>query len=122
MAKYDLSMIKDNNNYKEQCEHAEESLNRKYYSESILTMSIALEELTEELIKNAKNIPDMKLTQAIRIGILKENRIINYNTHQDLRKANILRNSIVHGERERNYSNTSFGFFCIILSIQVLSA
>lgn len=107
MAKYDISMIKDNNQYKEQCEHAEESLSRKWYSESILTMSIALEELTEELIKNAKNIPDMKLTQAIKIGILKDNGITNYNTFQNLRNANILRNSLVHGEKPRNYSNTS---------------
>ena len=107
MAKYDLSMIKDNNQYKEQCEHAEESLNRKWYSESILTMSIALEELTEELIdKYAKNIPDINLTQSIRIGILKDNGIINYNTRQDLRNANILRNSLVHGQKLRNHSNT----------------
>ena len=115
MAKYELSMIKDNNPYKEQCEHVEESLNRKCYSESILTMAIALEELTEELIKYVNYIPKAEVsieypylkTQYERIVTLKDNGIINYNIFKDLREANILRNSIVHGERERNYSNTS---------------
>ena len=115
MAKYELSMIKDNNPYKEQCEHVEESLNRKCYSESILTMAITLEELTEELIKYVKYIPKAEVsieypylkTQYERIVTLKDNGIINYNIFKDLREANILRNSIVHGEKPRNYSNTS---------------
>ena len=109
MTKYDLSLIKDNNPYKEQCEHVEESLNRKCYSESILTMSITLEELTEELIiRFAKNIPELgNLTQAERIWILKDNGIINYNIRKELREANISRNSLVHGDINRDYNNTS---------------
>ena len=109
MTKYDLSLIKDNNPYKEQCEHIEESLNRKCYSESILTMSITLEELTEELIiRFAKNIPELgNLTQAERIWILKDNGIINYNIRNELREANISRNSLVHGDINRDYNNTS---------------
>ena len=109
MTKYDLSLIKDNNPYKEQCEHIEESLNRKCYSESILTMSITLEELTEELIiRFAKNIPELgNLTQAERIWILKDNGIINYNIRKELREANISRNSLVHGDINRDYNNTT---------------
>ena len=109
MTKYDLSLIKDNNPYKEQCEHIEESLNRKCYSESILTMSITLEELTEELIiRFAKNIPELgNLTQAERIWILKDNGIINYNIRNELREANISRNSLVHGDINRDYNNTT---------------
>ncbi|ADC47661.1 hypothetical protein mru_1811 [Methanobrevibacter ruminantium M1] len=106
MAKYDISMIKDNNYYKEQCEHAEESLNKKWYSESILTMAITLEELTEELIKYTKNISDGKLSQRDKIWILKDNGITNYNIYNYLREANISRNKLVHGEIPRNYSNT----------------
>ena len=37
MTKYDLSLIKDNNPYKEQCEHIEESLNEKSFKNILFT-------------------------------------------------------------------------------------
>ena len=108
MTEYDISMIKDNNIYKEQCEAAEENLNSEHFLESTAIMSIALERLTKDLIRSKKiKISDDYLTQNERINILKNNGIITYNLFSDFRDAKDLRNGILHGYKKGNYQNTS---------------
>ena len=108
MAEYDLSIIKDNNIYKAQCEAAEENFNTKHFLESTAIMSIALERLTKDLIRYKKiNIPKEYETQNDRIIYLKNNKIITPNLSKDFHKAKDLRNNILHGYIPGNYQNTS---------------